>query len=95
MEIILVMVLFILMALGCSRLSRWFNQLAKASEEKQETERFYREALLSSVQSIDRSLQPEAPEEIDPVEALLQANKELIDKKTVKNAIEKELGIEM
>lgn len=95
MELILIMALCLLLALGGHRLSRWFNQLAKASEEKQESERFYRETLLSSIQSIDKSLRPEEPVEVSPVEALLLANSELIEKRRVQDAIEQELGVKM
>jgi len=95
MELILMIALCLLLALGGHRLSRYFYKLAKASEEKQEQEHFYKEALLSSIQSIDRSLQPDAPEEVSPVERLLLANKELIEKKKVQDAIEQELGVEM
>jgi hypothetical protein len=76
-------------------LSRYFYKLAKASEKKQEEERFYRETLLSSVQNIDRSLRSEEPVEVSPVEALLLANSELIEKRRVQDAIEQELGVKM
>jgi hypothetical protein len=95
MEFILVMALCILMAVGGRWLSRRFYQLAQASEKKQAEERFYRDTLLASVQSIDQSLRPEAPVEVDPVESLLEANRELMEKQKVQDAIEKELGVEM
>jgi len=95
MEVILIMALCLLLALGGHRLSRYFYKLAKASEKKQESERFFKEALLSSVQSIDRSLRPEEPVEVSPVEALLLANSELIEKRRVQDAIEQELGVKM
>lgn len=95
MEIILVMALCILMMVGGRWLSRRFYQLAQASEKKQAEERYYRETLLASVQSIDQSLTPEAPVEISPVESLLEANRELMEKRSVQDAIEKELGVEM
>jgi hypothetical protein len=95
MEILCVIVLSLLLIVGCRWFSRFFGQLAAEKARRDESERFYKEALLVSVQGIERSVTPDASEEMDAVERLLRANKELIDKDAVKTAIEQELGIQM
>jgi hypothetical protein len=92
---ILVVGVCLLLIYGCRWLIRLIDSAAKTAEIKREEERFYNEAFLSSIQSIDRSTRPVLPVEITPLESLLKANEVLMEKKKVKNAIEKELGISM
>lgn len=93
MEIFLVIAFCILLIIVGGKLSKHFNRLSVISEQRAEEERFYKEALLSAVQGIEKAVTPEAPQEVSPVERLLMANEEIIQKKKLNIAIEQELGI--
>ena len=92
MGIIGVIAVFILLIIVCNKASRALNMWASARERKAQTEAFYKQSMLSSLQGIEQAVTPE-PVSTNPGDALLRANQKLIEKREVKNAIEDELGI--
>jgi hypothetical protein len=79
----------VLLAIAGKALSRFFFHVSNVLSEKEQEERFYKEALLNALSSKESERAP------DPIEGLLKANQELIEKKQVQSAIEDELGIKM
>lgn len=74
-------------------LSKFFFRAARHLEEKERKEDQYRRDLLDAISGLKDN---EASDEV-PIytEMLLNANKELIQKEKVRDAIENELGVDM
>jgi len=94
MGYLFLILLFILGAITFNWLSKYCDRLAGELSQKEAQEKFYKERLLEAAQNIECAVTP-VEEKVDPVECLLAANKEIIEKQLVKDAIESELGIEM
>jgi uncharacterized protein HemX len=94
MGFLLLALLLILGAIAFNWLSKYCDRLAGELSQKEAQEKFYKDRLLEAAQNIERAVTP-VEEKVDPVECLLAANREIIEKQRVKDAIESELGIEM
>jgi hypothetical protein len=93
MDIVCVLLAVVVFIVVCRWLSKFFGKLSAVCAEKESEERFYKEALLTAIS--DLRPVPEQEPEVHPVERLLQANQELIEKRQVHEAMERELDIKM
>jgi hypothetical protein len=92
MWVIFLILFFFVGWLVCGALSKFFRKLAGELTEREQQERYYKEQLLLSARQIANAVTPVTPK-INPVDSLLEANRDLLDKKKVRDAMEKELGI--
>lgn len=94
MEILLIICISLLMAICLPKLSRWLYQLGDEMEEKKAQDKFYREQILSNVTDINTNLSSSGEDEPCHTSRLLEANKELLEKQRLRDAMRDELDIE-
>lgn len=94
MGFLFLILLLVLGAIAFNWLSKYCDRLAGELSQKEAQEKYYKERLLEAAENIERTVTP-VEEKVDPVEGLLAANREIIEKQRVKDAIESELGVEM
>ena len=70
------LLVFIILALVCWKLSKFFKRIASDLREVAESESYYKQTLLDSVQDVRDSVCPEE-EEVDVVSELRKINDEL------------------
>jgi len=95
MEILVVIASLLLICYISRGLGKFFTRLARDIQERDDREYFFREELLASVKGFQGDSASYTTSEPNPVEALLLANKELIEKRQVRDAIEVELGVKL
>ena len=94
MGIFIAILILILAVVVFNWLSKQCARIANDLSQEKAQEAFYKKSLLEATQNIERAVTP-IKEETDSVQALLSANQEIIEKRKVKDAIERELGVEM
>lgn len=82
----------ILVLIVLYKLAGFFNGLASTFQKEKDEEAEYRQALLDSVQ--DLKVTEKKDPTVDQQEALFRANKELLEKNKLKEAMKEELGID-
>jgi hypothetical protein len=95
MEVLIVLASLFLICYVSRGLGKFFTRLSRDIQERTDQEYFFREELLASVKESRGSSASYTTSEPNPVEALLLANKELIEKRQVRDAIEVELGVKL
>ncbi len=94
MELFIGIILFLFLIIVCNKLSRFFFDTADYVSERKRDKEYYENKLLEALLDIRDSVVPEVIPE-NNVKRLLNANKEIIEKAKLNEAIEKELLIEM
>ena len=94
MEILIIFLVSIILIFLGAKGGRLIKNIADDMAQRAEDKRYFQREVLSNLESIKDATVPQTPRQ-DPVENLLQANRELLQKKQVHNAIKEELGIEL
>lgn len=95
MDIFIGLIVLLALIIICKWLSRYFTKLGDQLNEEAAYKKYHEACIRESLEDIRGSVVQPEEEPVDMRERLLQANKEIIKKEKLNNAIEDELGIKM
>lgn len=94
MATLLIICICILMAICLPKLGRWIQQAGDEMEERKAQDKFYKEQVLSNLREVNNNISAGECDQPDATSRLIEANKELIQKRKLRDAIRDELDID-
>ena len=94
-EFILTLILIFLFIIVCKKLSGFFFRTAAHLEKKEQYKRYHEAVIRDTLHDIREVLVPEEEMPEDHIQNLINANREIKQKKETQKAIREELNIEM